>query len=199
NQFGKIKMMRSAFNTTPTVEYDKKTWGNIAKKINDLAFASGNKSIEEFISTSDLVKVKLEAYAKKKDDKVKLELRNTLVSHTQSIESFKKEISAAKELSKATADMKKVKGDLDKRGKTLMAHMTTLQQGHDKLLKQLVDSAKDAQDAINFIDKGVFVKLVTMNSKFTNASKLMKNHSKENKKLAKKIGEDAKKNVKKKS
>ena len=40
NNFGQIKLNRSAFNTAPVVEYDKKTWGNIAKNINDLAFAT---------------------------------------------------------------------------------------------------------------------------------------------------------------
>lgn len=223
NSFGKIKMNRSAFTTAPTVEYDKKTWGNIAKNINDLAFATGNKTVEEYITLSSTVTEKILQYGKvlkksgddKKDpneknskdskntkksikkEQAQKELRDSLISYTQNIASFKKEISSAKIVAKATASMKKVKKDLDKRGQTLLKQMSELETWQNMMMKEIDSNDQEADTAINLLDKGNDAKLLPMATTFAKASLRMKKYSSQTKQLAKRVGVEAKKNVKK--
>ena len=201
NQFNKIKLMRSAFSAAPVISYDKKTWGNIAKAIHDLAFATGNKTVEEYIQLSDTVKVNILKYDKETDDKKKTkaegDLRSTLVSYTQSIKSFLKEIKDAKILTKATAEMKKQKGGLDKRGKALLKRMDELHTSNTKMQKEIFIYKKKADEAIKLLEIKDDRKLKPMASTFETASKTMKSMSSQAKRLAKNIQVDAKKNIKK--
>ena len=135
--------------------------------------------------------------AKKTKEQEQKDLRATLVSYTDNMNSFQKEITDAKVLTKATAEMKKIKGDLDKRGKALLKRMDDLHTWHNKMQKEISIYEKAADETIKFLQNNDKRKVVSMAPTFGNAAKTMKSMSSQTKVLTKLIQMDAKKNIKK--
>lgn len=201
NVLPKIKLLPKAFKSEVSVSYDKKTWSNLGKKIDDIAFASGNKLVEDYIGKANTLGNQIKEFAKgksKKDEQTQtLEIRTNLLEFKKTVDAFQKKIKQGNELSKATVDMKKQKGKLDKANAGLKKNLGVMEKSRTEMDSELKRFSTMADTALKMIISGKTDRLANLGPMFQSAAKQMSTLSHKMSSVAKDVQKQAKTKTKK--
>lgn len=193
NQWKKVKVQGKAFKSGIGSEVDGKTMSNLEGSIDDIAFPKGHKLVEEYISQANTITDAIKGMSRGGDLK---DLRSDLDDFSNTIDTFQKQLTQGKELTKATVELKKQKGSSDKNTKDLMKGLAELEKYRQQFAGELKENASLISTALKYVDAGKNDALPSLASKFQSAAKEMGSLSSKTGPIAKAITKQAKQSAK---